>query len=83
MIRRRHPYHNLRILFAQREITQTEAAAMAGISPSAMSARMSGKQPFTAREMDALGERLNIPRAGYYMYFFPELMPRPEDEVQP
>ncbi len=45
-------------------------ARLAGMAPSTMTTRMTGRQPFTAWEMDAIAEVLEIPREEYGKYFF-------------
>ena len=49
---------------------KTEVARRAGIAPSTMTSRMTGRQPFDAWEMDAIAEVLDIPREEYGKYFF-------------
>ena len=87
MIRLRHPYYNLRVRFAQCETTQTEVARKVGLSPSAMTDRMNGKQPFDAREMLAIADVLGIRKEEFGSYFFPTggfgSFESKEDEVQP
>lgn len=50
------PFYNLRIRFAECEITQNEVARRAGMAPSTMTARMTGQQPFDAWQMDAIAQ---------------------------
>ena len=64
------PFYNLRIRFAECEITQNEVARRAGMAPSTMTARMTGQQPFDAWQMDAIAQVLKIDRADYGKYFF-------------
>ena len=52
------------------EITQSELSRQAGLSAAAMSARMNGKQPFRADEMQSIGQMLRIPPEEYHLYFF-------------
>ena len=66
-------FYNLRVRFAQCERGQNEVARLAGIAPSTMTNRMTGRQPFNAWEMDAIAGVLDIPREEYGKYFF---MPR-------
>ncbi len=47
----RQKFFNLRVKLLEHDLTQEEAAKIAGISPSAMVNRMSGKYPFDAWEM--------------------------------
>lgn len=63
-------FYNLRVRFAQCEMSQGEVARRAGIVPSTMCNRMTGRAPFNAWEMDAIGEVLDIPREEYGKYFF-------------
>ena len=66
----RTPYKALRIKIMEKDITQREVARQAGISPSTMSARMSGQRPFDAQEMQSIGEILDISPQEYWQYFF-------------
>ena len=63
-------FYNLRVRFAQCEVGQNEVARRAGIAPSTMTNRMTGRQPFNAWEMDAIADILDIPREEYGKYFF-------------
>ena len=63
-------FYNLRVRFAQCEVGQNEVARRAGIAPSTMTNRMTGRQPFNAWEMDAIADVLDIPREEYGKYFF-------------
>ena len=63
-------YKRLRIRMIEMEITQSELARQTGLSAAAMSARMNGKQPFRADEMQAIGQILRIPPEEYHLYFF-------------
>lgn len=47
----RQRFFNLRVKLLEHDMTQEEAAKIAGISPSAMVNRMSGRYPFDAWEM--------------------------------
>lgn len=64
------PFYNLRVRFAECEMTQNEVARRAGMAPSTMTARMNGQQPFDAWQMDAIAAALGIDRADYGKYFF-------------
>lgn len=64
------PYHKLRVRFAEMEMRQGDVAQAAGMAKSTMTARMQGKQPFTAWEIQRVAEVLNIPREQYGDYFF-------------
>ena len=64
------PFHYLRIRFAECEISQNEVARRVGMSPSSMTARMTGQQPFDAWQMEAIAQVLNIDSADYGKYFF-------------
>lgn len=64
------PFYNLRVRFAQCEVTQNEVSRTIGLSPSAMAARMSGRQPFDAWQMESIAKVLNIPPEEYCKYFF-------------
>ena len=55
------PFYNLRVRFAQCEMSQNEVARAAGMASSTMTARMQGKQPFDAWQMEAIAEALKIP----------------------
>ena len=54
-------FHKLRVRFAELDLTQNAAARLAGIHPSTMTTRMTGKQPFTAWEIASLCRALDIP----------------------
>lgn len=62
-------FHNLRVRFAELEMTQNEAARRAGIAIGTMSNRMSGKYPFTAREILALSNVLDIKQEDICKFF--------------
>lgn len=64
------PFYNLRVRFAECEMSQNEVARRAGMAPSTMTARMTGQQPFDAWQMDAIAHTLGIDRADYGKYFF-------------
>ncbi|HIX18601.1 MAG TPA: helix-turn-helix domain-containing protein [Candidatus Gemmiger faecavium] len=64
------PFYNLRVRFAECEMSQNEVARRAGMAPSTMTARMTGQQPFDAWQMDAIAQELGIDRADYGKYFF-------------
>lgn len=66
----RQKFFNLRVKFMENDLTQEEAAKIAGISPSAMVNRMSGRYPFSAWEMQRLAKALDIAPADYGKYFF-------------
>ena len=65
-------FHNLRVRFAEMELTQNEAARRAGIAPGTLTSRMTGRLPFTAWEIAALGKVLQIPPERYGEFFFEE-----------
>ena len=67
----RQKFFNLLVKFMENDLTQEEAAKIAGISPSAMVNRMSGKYPFDAWEMQRLATALDIAPTDYGKYFFP------------
>lgn len=64
------PYHKLRVRFAECEMRQGDVAQAAGMAKSTMTARMQGKQPFTAWEIQRVAEVLGIPREQYGDFFF-------------
>ena len=64
------PFYNLRVRFAQCEMSQNEVARAAGMASSTMTARMQGKKPFDAWQMDKIARALNIEPGEYYKYFF-------------
>ena len=69
-------FHKLRVRFAECELTQAEAARRAGIPPSTLTARLTGRLPFTARDSSGLCKALDIPTSEIGLYFF-------EDEPKP
>ena len=58
----RQRFFNLRVKFMEHDLTQEEAAKIAGISPSAMVNRMSGKYPFKPGKSSGLLRRLTLLR---------------------
>ena len=64
------PFYNLRVRFAQCEMSQNEVARAAGMASSTMTARMTGAQPFDAWQMEAIAASLHIPPEEYSKYFF-------------
>ena len=62
------PFYNLRVRFAQCEMSQNEVARAAGMA--SMTARMTGAQPFDAWQMEAIAAALHIPPEEYSKYFF-------------
>lgn len=67
------PYHKLRVRFAEMEMRQGDVAQAAGMARSTMTARMQGKQPFTAWEIQRVAAVLNIPRDQIGEFFFEPL----------
>ena len=55
------PFYNLRVRFAQCEMSQNEVARAAGMASSTMTARMQGKQPFDAWQMEKIAAALDNP----------------------
>lgn len=64
------PFFNLRVRFAECEMSQNEVARSAGMSPSAMTARMNGAQPFDTWQIMKIAGVLQIAPADYAKYFF-------------
>ena len=64
----RQRFFNLRVKFMEHDLTQEEAAKIAGISPSAMVNRMSGKYPFNTWEVERLAKALDIAPVDYGKY---------------
>lgn len=69
------PFYNLRVRFAQCEMSQNEVARAAGMAASTMTARMQGKQPFDAWQMEKIAKLLNIKPENYCRYFFDHRTP--------
>ena len=63
-------FHKLRVRFAELDLTQNEAARRAGMSPSTMTTRMTGRVPFNINEVQALCRALDIPTDQIGAYFF-------------
>ena len=63
-------FHRLRVRFAELDMTQAEAARRAGIPPSTLTARMTGRLPFTATDIAALCKVLDIPLDQIGVFFF-------------
>ena len=66
----RASFHKLRVRFAEMEIRQNDVAKVAGIAPSTMSSRMSGKHPWTSTEIQRIAAALDIPADQIGAYFF-------------
>lgn len=66
-------FHKLRVRFAELDLSQAEAARRAGIPPSTLTARMTGRLPFTARDIAGLCKVLDIPADQIGNFFFEEL----------
>ena len=69
----RQKFFNLRVKLLEHDMTQEEAAKIAGISPSAMVNRMSGPYPFDAWGMRRIAKALAFAPADYGRYFFSEV----------
>ena len=54
----------------EKEILQAEAARRAGMAESTLSSRMQGRQPFTAWQIEAIADVLQIPPEEWHHYFF-------------
>lgn len=63
-------FHRLRVRFAELDLTQNEAARRAGLAPSTLTTRMTGRVPFNAWEIAALAKVLEIKPEEYGLYFF-------------
>lgn len=63
-------FYNLRVRFAECEVSQQEVARAAKIAPSTLSARMNGTKPFTSWEMEKIAVLLRIEPQDFYRYFF-------------
>lgn len=68
------PFHKLRVRFAELEMKQGEVAKRANMAESTLTARMTGRLPWTSDEIMAVAKVLNIPREQFGEYFF-ELSP--------
>ena len=74
-------FHKLRVRFAAEQSAGVacgnshvaEAARRAGIPPSTLTARMTGRLPFTARDIAGLCKVLDIPADQIGSFFFEEL----------
>lgn len=62
----------LRVRMLERGLRQRDLARIAGCSSSTITQRLRGEQPWTAREMSAIGRALDIPREEYGAIFFDE-----------
>ena len=63
-------FHKLRVRFAELDMSQNEVARKAGLAPSTLTTRMTGRFPFTATEIIALAKILDIKPEEYGEYFF-------------
>ncbi len=66
-------FKRLRVRFVEMDLKQSEVAKAAGMAPSTLCARMQGKQPFTAWEIQRVAAVLNIPREQIGEFFFEPL----------
>lgn len=66
-------FKRLRVRFVELDLKQSEVAKAAGMAPSTLCARMMGKQPFTAWQIQRVAEVLGIPREQYGDFFFEPL----------
>jgi len=66
----RKPFYNLRVRFAECEMTQNEVARAASMASSTMTVRMCGRRPFDAWQMEKIAAALKIPPEEYGKYFF-------------
>lgn len=70
-------FHRLRVRFAELDLTQNEAARLAGMAPSTLTTRMTGRVPFNVNEVQALCRVLDIPTDQIGAFFFEEA-PKPK-----
>lgn len=70
-------FHRLRVRFAELDLTQNEAARLAGLAPSTLTTRMNGRVPFNVNEVQALCRVLDIPTDQIGAFFF-EDAPKPK-----
>lgn len=70
-------FHRLRVRFAELDLTQNEAARLAGLAPSTLTTRMTGRVPFNLNEVQALCRVLDIPTDQIGAFFFEEA-PKPK-----
>lgn len=63
-------FHKLRVRFAELDMTQAEAARRAGMPPSTLTSRMTGKLPFNANDITSLCKVLDIPLSQIGEFFF-------------
>ena len=66
-------FHRLRVRFAELDLTQNEAARLAGLAPSTLTTRMTGRVPFNVNEVQALCCVLDIPTDQIGAFFFEDL----------
>lgn len=66
-------FHRLRVRFAELDMTQAEAARRAGIPPSTLTARMTGRLPFNATDIAALCKVLEIKPEEIGTFFFEDM----------
>lgn len=66
-------FHRLRVRFAELDLTQNEAARLAGLAPSTLTTRMTGRVPFNVNEVQALCRVLDIPTDQIGAFFFEDL----------
>ena len=63
-------FHRLRVRFAELDLTQGQAARLAGLAPSTLTTRMNGRVPFNVNEVQALCRVLDIPTDQIGAFFF-------------
>lgn len=69
---KKKPYSELNGFIVANGETCSSIANQIGISPQAMSAKMTGKSSFTASEIAAMGHILHLPQDKYYsLFIFP------------
>ena len=70
---RQSPFWQLRALFRERGLLDSEVAAAVGMQPQLLSRRMRGVTPWLSSEICKICAALDIPQSDVGFYFFPEV----------
>lgn len=70
---RQSPFWQLRALFRERGLLDSEVAAAVGMQPQLLSRRMRGVAPWLSSEICKICVALDIPQGEVGFYFFPEV----------
>jgi len=77
---RQSPFWQLRALFRERGLLDSEVAAAVGMQPQLLSRRMRGMTPWLSSEICKICAALDIPQGKVGFYFFPEVAKEEQHE---